>query len=100
MVAFGYYITGYLRPASETALAVPALADGNGARPVDREAMSEPALAETRPVAAGVGVGSRGGTTVVAANGKPSSGSSALAVSPNRNNVEASANAVRRRRRR
>jgi tetratricopeptide (TPR) repeat protein len=86
MVAFGYYITGYLRPAGEMALAAPAQADGNGAStqrvPADREAMPETAIAETRPVGAGLalGAGSRGGSTVVAANGKAaSSGSSGSA---------------------
>ncbi len=78
MVAFGYYITGYLR--SPEAVAAEAQTghagqDGNGATHLAAEDAAEPSLAlsQTRPVAAAVGAAGRaaaGASTTMISNGK------------------------------
>jgi O-antigen ligase/tetratricopeptide (TPR) repeat protein len=77
MVAFGYFITGYLRPAEEVTAAV----STNGGRrmtnddlAVDMESAGEGAAAEARPVAAAVGASGRGSSaTMLTSNGRATS---------------------------
>jgi O-antigen ligase/tetratricopeptide (TPR) repeat protein len=76
MVVFGYFITGYLRPAEEGALAA-STDDGrrttDDGLAVERETTSEGA-AQARPVAAAVGASSRSASaTMTASNGRSTS---------------------------
>ena len=74
MVAFGYYITGYLRSPEAVAADAAARAEEYGAMPVATSSAVEQTLAETKPVAAAVGAASnRSSSTVAVANGKASS---------------------------
>ncbi|MEO8287736.1 MAG: O-antigen ligase family protein [Chloroflexota bacterium] len=80
MVAFGYYITGYLRPAEETDIDGQVGAHENGALRQNGETTEDIATTEARPVAAAVAAGSRtsSATATMTANGKPTTAGPAL----------------------
>jgi tetratricopeptide (TPR) repeat protein len=74
MVAFGYYITGYLRSPQAVDAEAAASVEENGAIPVAAGGAVDQTLADTKPVAAAVGATSnRSGSTVAVANGKATS---------------------------
>jgi tetratricopeptide (TPR) repeat protein len=74
LVAFGYYITGYLRPAEQTAQSLDGYADGNGNASAEMVAASRGDAVEARPVAAAVGASGRASATMQTTNGKSTSG--------------------------